>query len=211
MPLLKIPSMKDLYCVLLEKVKDFIIKVGLIVVALSIILWFLQSFGVQGYVGQNIEKSFIFFLGNQIKYIFYPLGFGSWQTSIAVICGLFAKEGIVEALELVALDNNALFNNQFCAYGFMVFVLLSPPCLASLITAKRELGSNKWFVFMIAFQFTCAYVLALIINLFSIIINYLFGLILIGIIAIIVLLKIIFKKVELKQKERKSVKYQNYV
>lgn len=213
MPLLKVPSIKDVYYVLIEKIKDFIIKVGLIVVALSIILWFLKSFGVSGYVGQDIEKSFVFFLGNQIKYIFYPLGFGSWQTAIAVICGLFAKEGIVETLELVALDNNALFNNQFCAYGFMVFVLLSPPCLASLITAKRELGSNKWFVFMLVFQFVCAYVLALIINLLSIIIKYQFGLILIGIIAIIILLKVILSKsMNLNKKEKNSVtNRQNYV
>lgn len=213
MPLLKILSIKDIGYVLIEKIKDFILKVGLIVVSLSIILWFLKSFGASGYVGQDIEKSFVFFLGNQIKYIFYPLGFGSWQTAIAVICGLFAKEGIVETLELVALDNNALFNNQFCAYGFMVFVLLSPPCLASLITAKRELGSNKWFVFMLAFQFTCAYVLALIINLLSIIIKYQFGLILLAIIGIIILLKFIFanKLKILSQKEKKGVKRQNFI
>ena len=155
-PNLKMPSIKEIYQVLIEKVKDFLIKVGYIVFVLSIILWLLKSFGVGGYVGEQVEKSLLYVIGNFIKPIFYPLGFGNWQASVGILCGIFAKEGIVETLHVLTNSPSSLFFNQFSAYAFMTFILLSPPCMASLITAKRELNNNK--LFDVTFNRFCNYV-----------------------------------------------------
>ncbi len=193
MPNLKVPSLKEIYCVLIEKTKDFLIKVGFIVFVLSVVLWVLKSFGFSGYVGAQVEKSFLFSIGNIIKPLFYPLGFGSWQASVGILCGVFAKEGIVETLHVLTSSPASLFNNQFSAYAFMTFILLSPPCMASLITAKRELNNKKLFVSLILFEFLSAYLVSFIINFIGIIIDKPLGLILFVLIGIMVL-KIVYSK-----------------
>ncbi len=170
-PKLRVPAIKDVWCVLIEKTKDFIIKVGTTILTLSIVLWLLKSFGVNGYVDGDVQKSFLFYIGNLIKFIFYPLGFSSWQASVSIICGIFAKEGIVETLHLISASPQSLFNNGFSAYAFMCFILLSPPCVSALITAKKELASKKLFVFMLIFQFVSAYIVAFVVNFIGILFN----------------------------------------
>ncbi len=193
-PNLKLPSIKDICPVIIEKTKDFLIKVGFIVFVLSIILWILKSFGVKGYVGDNVEHSFLFWLGNLISPIFKPLGFGNWQASVGILCGIFAKEGIVETLHILTNSPSTLFNNQFSAYAFMTFILLSPPCVASLLTAKNELNDKKMFWTMIVFEFLSAYVISFIINMIGVLINNALGLILFLIIGIIISIIIIKSK-----------------
>lgn len=191
-PTLRIPSIKDVFFVLVEKVKEFITKAGLIVFCVSVFLWLLKSVGTSGYVAGDIEKSFLFDIGSLLKYIFYPLGVSGWEASVALIAGSFAKEAIVETLNLIATDVNTIFANTYSAYAFMAFVLLSPPCVASLAAAKQELGGLRWFVFMIVFQILSAYSVAIIINAIGNIITYHKGLLLSLILAIIITLAIVF-------------------
>ena len=193
-PKLRLPSLKDVWCVLIEKTKDFLLKVGTIILLLSIILWLLKSFGFSGYVSGNVQKSFLFSIGSLIKYIFYPLGFSSWQASVSIICGIFAKEGIVETLHLICTSPNNLFSSGFSAYAFMCFILLSPPCVSALITAKKELASKKLFTFMLIFQFVSAYTVAFIVNLIGILFTYYNTLIFCLILGIIIVLLIILKR-----------------
>ncbi len=188
MPLLRKPSVKDLFFVMKEKTTDFITKAGTIIFLISIALWFLQNFGISGYTNGNVQKSFLFAIGNAIKFIYYPLGFSNWQTSVALISGAFAKEAVVETLILTASDFQTLFNNAFSVYAFMAFVLLSPPCIASLATARTELNSNKWFIAMLVFQFASAYVVALAINCLGILFTGNFGLLLSAFVVIMILI-----------------------
>ncbi len=188
-PTLRVPSIKDVMFVLIEKTKDFITKAWLTVMLVSVALWALGNIGLNGYVNGKIEQSFLFLIGNALKYLFYPLGFCNWQTSVSLVSGIFAKEAIAETLQLTGADVNTLFNNGFSAYAFMTFVLLSPPCMASIITAKEELGSYKWLIFMLVFQLLSAYLVAFLINLLGNLIEYsphlLFSLI-VGIITMII-------------------------
>ncbi len=190
-PNLRLPTIKEVFNVLIEKTQDFLIKVGFVVFVLSVLLWILKSFGISGYVGEKVNKSFLFSIGNFIKPIFYPLGFGNWQASVGILCGIFAKEGIVETLHVLTSTPASLFSNQFSAYAFMTFILLSPPCMASLITAKRELNNNKLFCTLIIFEFLSAYITSFIINLLGILIANDLGLILFFVIAIIMVIKIV--------------------
>lgn len=192
MPTMRIPSLKDIMFTLWEKVKDFTVKAGLIVFVVTVGLWVLKNFGFSGYTNNNPEKSFLYIIGNAIKYLFYPLGFGNWQASVAMLSSLLAKEAVVESLEFVSIDIHALFDNGFSVYAFMAFLLLSPPCSASIVTAKRELGSNKWLCGMLLFQFISAYIVALIINGIGFLVNTQSGLILSVILGIITLIAVIF-------------------
>ena len=127
-------------------------------------LWVLKNVGAGGYTGGAVEKSFLYFLGDKLKILFYPLGFSGWQSSVAIISGAFAKEAVVETLALLSDNPAALFPTKASAYAFLAFVLLSPPCVSALSVAKRELKSGKLFAFMLVFQFSAAYVTAFAIN-----------------------------------------------
>lgn len=191
-PTLRLPSIKNVFSVMWEKVKEFTTKAGFAVFTVSVFLWLLKNIGVSGYVGENVEKSFLYLVGDKIKYIFYPLGFSSWQTSVALLSGIFAKEAVIETLELVCYDVTAIFPSTYTAYAFMAFILLSPPCIAALSTAKNELNSTKWFLFMCLFQFCSAYIVALTINFFGFMFTSFGNLILSVIIVIIVVISLIY-------------------
>ncbi len=169
MPTLRLPSARVLYGAARDKTADFLLKAGSIIFAVSVILWLLKNFGFAGYTGGDIEKSFVYAAGNVLKYAFYPLGFGNWQATVSLLSGIFAKEAVIESLSAVTEDPASLFNTAYSAYGFMVFVLVSPPCVAALAAAKRELKSKKLFWGMAVFQFLTGYLIALIINVFGII------------------------------------------
>lgn len=164
MPTLRAPSLKDVFFVLWEKTKDFLFKAGTVIFTASVVLWVLKNVGSGGYTRGVAEKSFLYFIGNKLKFVFYPLGFTGWESSVALISGIFAKEAVAETLALLSENPAALFGNGYSAYAFMAFVLLSPPCVSALSVAYGELKSPKLFAFMVFFQFAAAYSVALIIN-----------------------------------------------
>ena len=171
MPRLITPRLRDILLSLKEKTKDFLGKAALIVFLVSVVVWALKNLGFNGYTGGNVKQSFLFCIGQGIKWIFYPLGFGNWECSVAVLSGFFAKEAIIETLKIVSIEGNEIFSNGFAIYSFMAFILLSPPCVISLLTTYRELKSKKWFLFSLVFQFICAYITAFMINLIGILIG----------------------------------------
>lgn len=177
MPTLRMPTVKDVFFVLWEKTKDFLFKAGTVIFTVSVVLWVLKNVGVNGFTDGHAEDSFLFAIGSAVRYIFYPLGFSSWQSSVAIISGVLAKEAVAETLALVAKDPAALFNSAWSAYAFLAFVLLSPPCVSALSVAKKELKSGKWFAFMLLFQFGAAYLVAFVINLIGVLLTRSFGLI----------------------------------
>lgn len=164
MPTYRLPSFKSVFFVLWEKVKDFCVKAGTVVFTMSVILWLLTNFGIHGYTSGNAENGFIYYIGNVLKYFFYPLGFGNWQSAVAILSGLLAKEAVIETLGALCGNVEVLFRNGFSVYAFMSFVLLSPPCVASIMQAKRELKSGKTLAFMLVFETLSAYIVALVIN-----------------------------------------------
>ncbi len=193
MPRLKIPRVKDILLSLKEKVKEFLGKAALIVFLVSVVVWALKNLGINGYTEGRVEQSFIYYIGNAIKYIFYPLGFCSWESSVALLSSFFAKEAVIESLKIVS-DGKNLFSNGFAVYSFMAFILLSPPCMASIVTTYRELKSKKWLAFTLVFQFLSAYTVALSINLWGILsrVNACLPFLAIG--AIIIVIKVISKR-----------------
>lgn len=185
-PTLKLPRIKVIFEVLVEKIKDYLLKVGSIIFIISVVLWALSSFGARGYVGKKIELSFLYTIGNALKWLFYPLGFGNWQATVAILSGTFAKEAVIETLALLTNEPSLLFQNSFSVYSFCSFVLLAPPCVASVIQAYSELKSKRLIFYMLSFEFTVAYIVSFVINILGLIFSTAQGLIIFLILAIII-------------------------
>ena len=202
MPTFRFPSFKNVFYVLLMKIKEFLVKAGTVIFAVSVLTWFLMNFGFKGYTSGKVEDSILYNIGSILKYIFVPLGFGNWQASVAVLSGFMAKEAVIETLELICVDAGSLFDNAFSVYAFMTFVLLSPPCAASVIQAKKELKSGKKLIKMLVFQTCAGYAAALAVNTAGLIYYSSFNLIFILISVIIILSALAFSLRKILKGER---------
>ena len=168
-----LPYMGSVFKTTWERGFSFIKKAGTIILAAAIIVWFLSRFGfVDGSFGlldeEQLDLSLIAFLGRKIAPIFKPLGFANWQSSVATILGLVAKEEVVSVFGvLYGVSEEGLGMEQHftmtTAFSFMVFNLLCAPCFAAIGAIRREMNNYRWTIFAIAYQTIFAYVMAFII------------------------------------------------
>ena len=166
-----------------ERGWSFIKKAGTVILLASIFVWFTKSFGfVDGSFGmvEDMDASILAAIGSFVAPIFAPLGFGNWQSTVATVLGLVAKEEVVgvfgvlygvagDALELVEegafneLGPIAQHFTALSAYSFLIFNLLCAPCFAAIGAIKREMNNPKWTWFAIGYQTVFAYTIALIV------------------------------------------------
>ncbi len=189
MPVYRLPSVKRILFVMLEKIKDFTLKAGTVIMSVSIILWCLKSFNFYGYT-TDVTKSFLFYIGSGLKYLLYPLGIKRWECGVAFASGFLAKEAVVETLGVLGVDCLTLFSNSFSAFAYVCFVLFSPPCVASIFQLGQELKDKKRVVKILLTQFLVAYGVAVIINFIGNVIFVDFNLLLIVFVGIIILVNI---------------------
>ncbi len=159
LPEYNIPELKSLLLHTWEKAKGFLRKAGTIIFSMSVLIWFLSNFNLSGMV--DMDKSILSSIGNFISPIFAPMGFGNWQSSVALITGIMAKEIVLSTMGIVYSGNlTAVLPNHFTAisaYSFLVFVLLYTPCISTIATMKKEYG-NKMAVFSVAYQLVIAWI-----------------------------------------------------
>ena len=183
LPTYHVPSANNVLRATWERGWSFIKRAGTVIVASSIVLWFLQGFGFTeagfGMVEDN-NNSLLAAIGGAICFIFAPLGFGDWQSTVATITGLIAKENVVSTFgilfqigEEVAEDDSALqaavalHYSGISAYSFMVFNLLCAPCFAAMGAIKREMNNVKWTLGAIGYMCGFAYLVSLMIYQFG--------------------------------------------
>ena len=179
LPAYHIPSVGNVLRATWERGWSFIKRAGTVILASSIILWFLQGFGWEnGAFGlvEDMNNSVLAAIGSAVAFIFAPLGFGNWRATVAVVTGLIAKENVVatfgvlynfagelsengdEIWALVAQDYTAI-----SAYSFMIFNLLCAPCFAAMGAIKREMNNARWTLGAIGYMCGFAYVVSLIV------------------------------------------------
>ena len=186
-----LPTVKSIFKAVYERCRAFVIKAGTVIFAVVVAVWFFASFGFDesgfGMV-QHIDNSMLAAIGSALSFIFIPVGFGSWQATVAVFNGLLAKENVVSTMAVVlGLDGDfeggesdlasslhAYFAQlsgadasdsliHLIGLSFLTFNLWSIPCVASLGAMKRQLGSSKWWLFAMVYMLCWAYALALVI------------------------------------------------
>ena len=166
-----------------ERGWSFIKKAGTIILLSAIVLWFLQGFGfVDGKFGmvEDNNSSLLAAIGGAIAFIFAPLGFGDWQSTVATVTGLIAKENVVTTFGVlfhvageVAEDTPALLTavaahySAISAYSFMIFNLLCAPCFAAMGAIRREMNNAKWTWAAIGYMCVFAYAVSLIVYQFG--------------------------------------------
>ena len=182
LPTYHMPSARNVARSTADRGMDFVKRATTIVLLSSIVLWFLQSYGIVDGAFTAVEDSNISFLANLGKlfaWIFYPLGWMgdmAWKATVATVTGLIAKEEVVmtfgtlynfagelsesgdEIWAMVAADFGPIR-----AYSFMVFQLLCAPCFAAIGAIKREMGSIKWTWATVGYMCGFAYAISLII------------------------------------------------
>ena len=171
LPLYHMPTVKNLLRNTWERGWSFIKKAGTVILLSSIVIWFMSSYGFDSgkFCQVDMDDSLLAYLGRGIAWIFAPIGFGNWQSAVASVTGLVAKENIVATLaSLFTTAGSTVYANLAQAFtkpegfSFLVFNLLCAPCFAAMGAIKREMNSGKWTAFAIGYQCGFAYLIAFI-------------------------------------------------
>jgi ferrous iron transport protein B len=181
LPPYRFPTLRAILVHVWMKGSYFLRKMGGYILAFSVVIWFLGSWPSEkseipnpksdfGFPHSGLSYSAIGRLGALVQPIFEPLGF-THEMTIALIVGAPVKEVVVSTLGVIygaGSDSEeglraALRSTQLpplIAYAFLVFVLFYAPCIGTLVAFRRETGSRAWTVFLIAYEFLLAWVLA---------------------------------------------------
>jgi ferrous iron transport protein B len=168
------PSLRNLGLGLWERARIFLRRVGGIIFALMVVLWFLSTYpgppaGWDVSQGPAIQYSAAGMLGHALQWVFAPIGF-NWQISIALVPGMAAREVAVGALgtvySLSAADTSvadalapviAQGWSLATAYSLLAWFVFAPQCLSTLAVVRRETNSWRYPVFMATYLFVLAY------------------------------------------------------
>ena len=173
LPPYRMPTLKNISLHVWERVRDFLTRAGTIILAMSIVLWFLQNFDTSFHMVAATEDSILAAVGSFIAPIFAPAGFGFWQAAVALLTGLIAKEAVVSSMSLFYgfsltdyASAGALMASTFtpaAALAFIAFCALYTPCVASIATIRREMNSAKWTAVCLIWQILIAYAVSVLV------------------------------------------------
>ena len=164
LPAYHMPTPLNVLSSMWERGWSFIKKAGTVILLSSVVLWFLQSFGVEnGAFGmvEDLNNSVLAIIGSTISMLFAPLGFGNWQSAVAIVTGLIAKENVVATFSVLYGIGETGDLSALAGYAFLVFNLLCAPCFAAIGAIRREMNSAKWTWFAIGYQTFLAYIVSL--------------------------------------------------
>lgn len=156
LPPYRFPTAKAIFRHTWEKGKQYLKKMGGVILVASIIVWALGYFGTMG-VAPSLEESFIGLLGKSIEPLFTPQGF-DWRLDVSLIAGVGAKEIVASTIGVLYTDD---FNfTPLTAYAFLLFVLIYFPCIATIVAIKNESGSWRWAFFAACYTTLLAWVVS---------------------------------------------------
>lgn len=178
LPAYRWPSLKCIVVTTWERVSSFVRKASTIILLAAIVIWFATYFGwVEGRFqmlqGGQIDHSILAGFGNAIAWIFKPLGWGEWRPVVAALSGLVAKETVVSSFGIfygfakVAEGGQEIWKSLQLAFSplsatsFLLFVLLSAPCIAAISAIWREMNNTWWSLFAVGYMTTVGYSVAL--------------------------------------------------
>ena len=179
LPAYHVPAWGNVLRATWERGWSFIKRAGTVILASTIVLWFLQGFGfTDGQFGmvEDNNTSLLASIGGAVSFIFAPLGFGFWQATVGTVTGLIAKENVVSTLAVLfgfagEVSENGdeiwaqipAYFTPLAAYSFMIFNLLCAPCFAAMGAIKREMNNGKWTAAAIGYMCLLAYCTSLVV------------------------------------------------
>ena len=168
LPNYRLPGLKNVGLLLWEKASDFLRRAFTVIFLATLAIWFLQSYDLRlNYLaaeGANAD-SILARIAGFIAPVFKPLGFGSWQASVALITGFIAKESVVSTFTvLLGAASVTTILSPLAALPFLVFCLLYTPCVAAIGAIRRELGV-RWAARVVLLQCAVAWIVAALVRL----------------------------------------------
>ncbi len=171
LPPYRMPTSKAIFRHTWEKGAQYLRKMGGIIMVASIVIWALGYYprpDASADLAQQQENSYIGRIGKAIEPVMEPLGF-DWKLSIGILSGVGAKELVVSSLGVLYADDaeadqttlaERLPITPLVAYGYMVFVLLYFPCIATLAAIRQEASSWKWAAFAATYTTVLAWIMS---------------------------------------------------
>ena len=182
LPPYRFPTLKAITRHTWEKGKQYLKKMGGIILVASLIVWALGYFPHDNNLDRQTqqEHSYIGQIGKVVEPIFRPQGF-DWKLDVSLMAGIGAKEIVASTMgvlyaddESVADDNEAdsekynklyvkMTNNgitPLIAFSYLLFVLIYFPCIATIAAIKSETGSWKWAMFTALYTTLLAWIIS---------------------------------------------------
>lgn len=175
LPPYRIPTTKSILRHTWEKGAQYLKKMGGIIMIASVIIWFLGYYpnhDAYGSVAEQQENSYIGQIGKAMEPAIEPLGF-DWKLGIGLISGVGAKELVVSTLGVLYTNEENIESvnlsdripiTPIVALGYMLFVLIYFPCIATIVAIKQESGSWKWALFAACYTTVLAWLVAFVVN-----------------------------------------------
>jgi ferrous iron transport protein B len=170
LPPYRIPTSKAIFRHTWDKGAQYLKKMGGIIMVASILIWFLGYYPRGNYetVAEQQEHSYIGQIGKAIEPAIEPLGF-DWKLGVGLLSGIGAKELVVSTLSVLYTNEEDIESVNLSdripvtptvALGYMLFVLIYFPCVATLAAIKQESGSWKWAFFSAFYTTALAWAVA---------------------------------------------------
>lgn len=175
LPPYRMPTLKSVLRHTWEKGAQYLKKMGGVIMVASIIIWFLGYYpnhNAYSTTAEQQENSYIGQIGKAIEPAIEPLGF-DWKMGIGLLSGIGAKELIVSSLGVLYTNDDNINSvdlsdripiTPLVAYGYMLFILIYFPCVATVAAIKNESGSWKWAAFTICYTTLLAWVVAFLVH-----------------------------------------------
>ena len=164
LPPYRLPKAQNVLRQMWERGKAFLIKAGTIILAASVILWALTNLDFR-FMPTDAENSMLAAIGKAISPIFAPLGFDDggcgWKFTVATLSGIAAKETVVATLQILLPNGIQNAISPLGAYSFVLYNLLTVPCIAAVSSSFSEQGEWKKGLRSVAFQIITAYLTSL--------------------------------------------------
>jgi len=168
------PSFRTVILRMWERAVIFIRRAGTVILALSILLWFLCNFPHAAEdPSERLAQSFAGQIGHALEPVLKPLGF-DWRIGIGLVASLAAREvfvstmsivyhvggeeeGVIEAMRNATWPDGSLIYTPLTCLALLVFYVYALQCLSTVAEARRETGGWKWPAFMMAYMTGLAY------------------------------------------------------
>ena len=179
LPPYRMPTAKAVLRHTWEKGKEYLKKMGTIILAASIIVWALSYFPTNTDRKLQAENSYMAKIGKTIEPAMRPCGF-DWKQSVSLLSGVFAKEVVASTMTVVyatsseeaeALEDFESGENgnrisqliqqnmsPLSAASMLLFILLYMPCLSTIVAIKNESGKWKWALFTVLYTIGLAWI-----------------------------------------------------
>jgi len=185
LPPYRFPTIKAIMRHTWEKGKQYLKKMGGIILVASILVWALGYFPHNDALDNQAqqEQSYIGRIGKTIEPVFTPQGF-DWKLDVSLIAGVGAKEIVASTMGVLYADDETVADDTMdntekysilrqkmeadgitplIAFAYLLFVLIYFPCIATIAAIKGETGSWKWALFSAGYTTLLAWIVSAIV------------------------------------------------